>query len=76
MNANIESMNEQLTEAASRIIRDRVSQWVRYTFEKEWLPHIVREIEAEVHVQIVNTMDYHGFKVSVTYTPQAKGASK
>lgn len=70
--ADIASLNEALENTANRIIRDRVSQWVRYTFEKEWLPHIVDEIQEDKRVQIKHAMDSVGFKVDVTYTPKPK----
>lgn len=72
MKTDLKSMNADLEETANRIIRDRVSQWVRYTFEKEWLPYIVDEIKEDMHVQIKHCANAAGFKVDVTYTPKPK----
>lgn len=72
MKQNLSLMNEALEEAANKIINDRVSQWIRYTFEKEWLPYIVREIKEDVHIQIQHCADNAGFKVDITYTPKPK----
>ncbi len=72
MKVDFKLMNGALEETANRIIKDRVRQWVSYTFEKEWLPHIVEEIRKDMHVQINWCADAAGFKVDVTYTPRPK----
>lgn len=66
------SMSKELEETANRIIRQRVGQWVSYTFEKEWLPYIVEEIKQDMHVQIKHLANSAGFTVDVQYTPKLK----
>ncbi len=73
---DLKSMNEALTETANKVIEDRVRQWVSYTFDKEWLPYIVKEIKDDMHFTIQQCAESAGFKVEVTYTPKPKDSKK
>lgn len=54
---SISSLHQILQKTAEETVEQRVRDWMKYKFEKEMLPDILREVTGRVRVELVSNAD-------------------